>query len=161
MYLDAHGSVTIDADDVDNGSNDACGITLSVSPNEFTCTDVGDRTVMLTVTDSNGNSDTATVTVTVKDTIAPTVLTQDITVYLDANGNATIDAGDVDNGSSDACGIEAMNLDKTDFDCADVGANTVTLKVADVNGNVNTATATVTVQENIDPVAVARGFNVR
>ena len=49
--------------------------------------------------------------VTVEDNVDPTVVTQDITVQLDTLGDATITTGDVDNGSSDACGIASMSLD--------------------------------------------------
>ena len=45
-------------------------------------------------------------------------------------------ASAVDNGSSDACGIESLALDNTDFTCANVGSgNIVVLTVTDVNGN--------------------------
>ena len=153
VQLDASGNTSITAAQVDNGSSDACGITsFSVAPDSFTCADVGANTVILTVTDVNGNVNTATATVTVEDTVAPVVVTQDITVQLDAGGNASIVAGDVDNGSSDACGIAGLSVAPNSFTCANVGANTVILTVTDVNGNVNTATATVTVVDNEFPV---------
>jgi len=52
---------------------------------------------------------------------------------------------DINNGSYDNCGIASVTLSKTGFDCSNVGPNTVTLTVTDVNGNVATGTATVTV----------------
>ncbi|MCB0482414.1 MAG: T9SS type A sorting domain-containing protein, partial [Flavobacteriales bacterium] len=66
----------------------------------------------------------------------------------------------VDNGSSDACGVASLALSKTAFDCSNVGANTVTLTVTDVNNNVSTTTATVTVVDNVAPVAVAQNVTV-
>ena len=48
-----------------------------------------------------------------------------------------------------------MTLNKTAFTCADRGANQVTLTVQDAAGNSHTATATVTVQDNIDPTITA------
>jgi len=47
--------------------------------------------------------------VTIQDILAPMVVTQDITVELDATGNVSITAADIDNGSSDACGIARCN----------------------------------------------------
>ena len=85
------------------------------------------------VTDANGNESTATATITVEDNLAPTALAQDLTVQLDATGAGSISAADVDNGSSDACGIADLSLSQTDFDCSHVGANTVTLTVTDNN----------------------------
>ena len=82
----------------------------------------------------------------------PTAICQNITLQLDATGNATITAADVDNGSTDNCGIANLTIDITSFDCSDVGPNTVNLTVTDDNGNTNTCTATVTVEDNIAPI---------
>ncbi len=160
-YLDATGNVTILAADVNNGSSDICGIaTMTVAPNTFTCSNTGANTVTLTVTDNSNNITTATATVTVIDTIKPTVITQSYIAQLDATGNVTITADNVNNGSSDACGIATMTVSPSSFTCSNVGANTVTLTVTDTKGNVSTATATVTVQDNIAPTAIAKNFYV-
>jgi hypothetical protein len=79
---------------------------------------------------------------------------QDITVYLDAAGSASIVAGDIDNGSNDACGIASTVLDITSFGCADAGANAVSLTVTDVNGNISSCSATVTVLDTLAPALV-------
>ena len=53
------GQATILASQINNGSTDNCGtITLSLNKYTFGCNDVGVNTVILTVTDSQGNSDT-------------------------------------------------------------------------------------------------------
>ncbi|MBV5334632.1 MAG: HYR domain-containing protein, partial [Sulfuricurvum sp.] len=106
----------------------------------------------LTVTDPGGNSDTCTAIVTVLDNIAPTAICKNITVQLDGTGNASIVAADVDNGSTDACGIATRTLDKSTFTCTDKGANTITLTLTDIYGNVSTCTATVTVEDTVKPV---------
>ncbi|MCI5129104.1 MAG: VWA domain-containing protein, partial [Candidatus Electrothrix sp. AUS3] len=123
VQLDADGNASIAAADIDNGSYDNCGIaSMSVSPSSFTCADIGANTVILTVTDNNGNSSTATATITVEDNIAPTAVTKDITIQLDADGNASIAAADIDNGSYDNCGIASMSVSPSSFTCADIGA---------------------------------------
>ncbi|MDY8134625.1 HYR domain-containing protein [Aquimarina sp. 2201CG5-10] len=162
VQLDATGNATITAAQIDNGSSDACGIaSLALDTNTFDCGDVGTNTVTLTVTDTNGNSDTCTATVTVEDMVQPTVVCQDITVQLDATGNATITAAQINNGSSDACGIASLTLDTNTFDCSNVGANTVTLTVTDTNGNSDTCTATVTVEDNVNPTVVCQDITVQ
>ncbi|MFO7575559.1 MAG: hypothetical protein R6W67_10440, partial [Bacteroidales bacterium] len=66
LILDVNGNGTLLPEDVDNGSNDESGpVTLSVSPNVFTCTDLGPQTVTLTATDMAGNSASADVIITV------------------------------------------------------------------------------------------------
>ncbi|MDC8004521.1 HYR domain-containing protein [Aureisphaera galaxeae] len=153
VQLDANGMASITAADIDNGSSDNCGIaSLAVSPSSFDCSNVGPNTVTLTVTDVNGNSSTCTATVTVEDNVAPDAVCMDIDLFLDATGNASITPADVDGGSSDACGIVSLAIDITDFTCADVGPNDVTLTVTDVNGNVSSCIAVVTVIDNTPPV---------
>ncbi|MFT5077197.1 MAG: hypothetical protein ACI85B_002263, partial [Flavobacteriaceae bacterium] len=145
----------------DNGSNDACGIsTMVLDITTFDCDNVGTNTVTLTVTDVNGKISTGTAIVTVEDNVAPVVITQAVTVQLDASGNGSITAAQVDNGSSDNCGIATMVLDTTTFDCDNVGANTVTLTVTDVNGKISTGTATITVFDTVFPTAIAQDITV-
>jgi len=147
---------------VDNGSNDACGIaSMAVAPNTFDCSNVGANTVTLAVTDNNGNTSSSTATVTVEDHVPATVLTQDITVQLDASGNVSITANDVDNGSNDACGILSMSVSPSAFSCSDVGLNTVTLTITDVNGNISSETAVVTVEDHVAPIAQAKDITVQ
>jgi hypothetical protein len=112
---------------------------------------VGNTTVTWTVTDIHGNSSTATQVVTVTDNQAPIVLTQNITINLDASGAASITTTQINNGSTDNCGIQTISLDKASFNCSNVGNNTVTLTVTDIHGNSASATATVTVVDNIKP----------
>src|SRR6185503_16376598 len=101
----------------------------------------GANTVTLTVTDANGNSSTCSSVVTVEDHVAPVATCQNITVQLDATGNASITAAQVDNGSTDACGVANLSVTPNSFTCSNVGANTVTLTVTDANGNSSTCSS--------------------
>jgi hypothetical protein len=108
----------------------------------------------------NGNSDTKTAVVTVIDDIDPTAVCKNITVQLDAgtnngDGSVTITPAQIDNGSSDACGVALMTLSQSTFVCGEVGVNPVILTVTDVNGNTATCNATVTVQDKIRPLVYA------
>lgn len=162
VQLDATGNVTITAAQIDNGSTDACGIATTVlNVTTFTCANVGANTITLTITDINGNVATGTATVTVQDITVPAVTTQDITVQLDVTGNAVITPAQIDNGSADACGIATTALDVTAFTCANLGANTVTLTVTDVNGNAATGTAIVTVEDVTNPIAITQDITVQ
>ncbi|HOI80054.1 MAG TPA: HYR domain-containing protein, partial [Petrimonas sp.] len=132
VFLDETGNVLITAADVDGGSSDACGIaSMSVSPNTFTCEEVGENSVVLTVTDNNGNTSTATAVVTVEDKIAPEAVGKNITIQLDASGAALIVPPHIEAGSSDACGIASISVSPNVFTCEEVGENSVVLTVTD------------------------------
>jgi len=97
----------------------------------------------------------------VSDIIPPVALARNITVTL-SGGVANILPQDVDNGSYDAFDIRSLELSDSTFDCSNIGANPVTLIVTDNNGNVSTATATVTVIGEIPgtpAIAVSRTDN--
>ncbi|WP_446012047.1 PKD domain-containing protein [Candidatus Electrothrix sp.] len=136
---------TSEVDDIVSWAWDFGGLGSSTEQNpSFTFTDAGDHNVCLTVTDDDGSTDTACKTVTILD-VPPTALAKDITVQLDASGKALISATDIDNGSSDTCGIASMTVSPSSFTCADVGANTVTLTVTDNHGVDDKSAATITV----------------
>lgn len=161
VYLNGSGSATVFPNDVNNGSTDNCGIGgLASSPAVFNCANVGANTVTLTVTDNSGNTDTCHATVTIVDSVSPVAVCQNITVYLDGAGNATITAADIDGGSTDNCSISSYSASQTSFTCANIGANAVTLTVTDGSGNTDNCSATVTVVDSVSPVAVCQNITV-
>src|SRR5213079_2802152 len=109
---------------------------------------------------NNGNTSTCPATVTVSDLIPPAALCTNLTVQLNNSGQGTITAAQIDNGSTDACGIASLSLSQTNFDCTNIGTNTVTLTVTDNNGNGQSATATVTVVDLVAPVALCTNVHV-
>jgi len=160
VYLDATGNGSITAAQLDNGTSDNCSFTLAASKTSFDCSNAGANTVVLTATDQSGNANSCNATVTVIDTVAPVASCKNITINLDVNGNATISGSDIDDNSSDACGIASRVASKSSFGCGDVGANTVVLTVTDNHGNSSTCSATVTVVDNIAPVANCKNITV-
>ncbi|MBI9063598.1 MAG: T9SS type A sorting domain-containing protein [Marinilabiliaceae bacterium] len=156
LKLDANGQVTVLPGDIDNGSSDNCDITLAVSPNTFSCENLGAHTVTLTATDCAGNQSSENTTITIVDDMAPTVIVQNTTVSLNASGQASITADAINNGSTDNCSIETLSLDITSFDGTNIGDNTITLTAVDASGNSNFETATVTVVDDILPVVSVR-----
>jgi hypothetical protein len=161
VELDAMGNASITAAQVDNGSADACGIaSITVSPSAFTCSNVGANIVTLTVTDADGNVSTATATATVVDNVAPTVRTHAATVYLNAAGQASLTAAQVNDGSSDACGVASVSVGTTSFGCTNLGKNTVNVTVTDTHGNVASSSVVVTVADTIAPSITALPANI-
>ena len=146
VVLDANGEATLTFDQVDNGSTDDCGITSkNLSQSLFTCSDVGTVQVQLTIMDALGNSDDCMATITVEDNSLPTAICQDITLQLDANGQAPLSPEAIDQGSTANCGVN-LSIDQTDFSTQDIGDQIITLTAADSYGNIATCNATVTIE---------------
>lgn len=153
--LNALGVSSVNTADVLQSGTDNCGIVnqLSVLPNAFNCSHLGDNLVKLTVDDSHGNTSTCTASVTVADPIAPTMFCKNATISLNSAGQATLSVAQINNGSFDNCGITTIGLSQTIFTCAHLGANTVILGGADASINKGQCNATVTVLDQIKPIA--------
>lgn len=83
---------------------------IPIDPN----TPVVTGTYYVASVNSNACKSTKTmVDVTVSDTTPPTVITQPLTVLLDANGQVNISATQINNNSSDNCGIASYSISKT------------------------------------------------
>ncbi|NBC84048.1 MAG: HYR domain-containing protein [Bacteroidetes bacterium] len=112
-----------------------------------------------TVTDDEGCMGTDTVTLHVDDNIPPTVICQNITVYLDSTGNASISYTDIDNGSTDNCGSVILELDDSTFNCADVAASPITVTLTGTDNSANSAdcNALITVEDTLNPSITCPG----
>lgn len=158
VSLNSSGNYTLTAAEIDNGSSASSGIaSMSLSKTAFTCADIATNPneVTLTVTDNDGNVESCTATVTIVDDVKPVAKAKAYTAELDAIGNVTITPANVDDGSSDACGILSMVLSKTAFTCSDIATNpnVVTFTVTDNHGNSNITNAEITVVVNNPSVA--------
>ena len=159
VWLNTVGQGSITAAQINNGSTDNCTLaSLNVSPNTFSCANLGANTVTLTGTDQSGNTATCQGTVTVLDTIKPTMLCRNATLNLNNIGQATLTVANINNGSFDNCTIATFTLSQTLFTCANLGANTVTLTGTDQSGNSASCTATVTIQDLILPIAKCKNI---
>lgn len=125
----------------------------------FFCEDLGVNYVTLIASDQSGNQATCTVEVTILDTfdyLNATANCKDISVYLNENGEATINPEDIDNNSA-RCGVlGSLEIDIDHFTCGNVGPNTVTLTVTDTLGNVTTCQSTITVIDTFPPAIECR-----
>ena len=165
-YVNAVGNVTITAPELRAAaSSDNCSI-LSATINGsgsvlYNCDSleavVGPRQARLELRDPSGNIGSCISNITIRDTIAPTAICDDITVNLSAGGLAVVYPNDIRNNSSlDNCGITTASingLDSVVYTCANFGINPVTLTLTDASGNSATCTADVNVVDLIAPVA--------
>jgi len=155
LSIPASGTTTLEAVTLNNGSTDNVGITqISLSKTSFTCADLGTSKITFTAKDASGNTTSAEVTVTVVDEIKPTLKAKAAyTIKLDAEGKAALKWEDLDEGSSDNCSIKDKLLSKTSFTCTDLGTSKITFTAKDASGNISAAEVTITVVDEIKPVA--------
>ena len=152
LPLDAGGQAVLTVSQVDDGSTDNIGFdTLYIDASGYDCSDLGDHWVVLTGVDKSGNSDTAWSKVTVVDNMDPNVNAINTTIYLDSLGSAALSFQDVDNGSTDNCGIDTTYLSKETFGCSDVGTYSVLAYAEDSSGNRGSSVLLVTVADTIAP----------
>ncbi len=162
VQLDASGSASITAADLVTSASDNCTVQdTTINVNSFDCGDIGSNLVQVTLNDVNGNSTSKTATVTVEDNIDPTLTVQNLTVQLDASGQALIVPSDLVTSALDNCNIQDTTLSVSSFDCGDIGSNSVQVILNDVNGNSTSKTATVTVEDNIDPSLTVQNITVQ
>ena len=158
VQLDNNGEIIITGNDIDNGSSDNIGIvSYTVDPNTFTCNELGENSVTLTVLDAAGNSDTCNAIVTIEDDINPTIIGQDAAGNLDGTGTVTIPISSVDNGSFDNCNIDNLILTPNTFTL--IGTYNAVLEGTDSSGNTNNVTVEITIIDTVDgedPVAVCQ-----
>lgn len=157
-YLDASGFVSITESMVDFGSYDNCELaSLTIDISDFSCEDVGYNVVTLTAIDIYGLVNSATANVIVIDEVVPNAVCQNIIVTL-SGGSASITPDMVNDGSFDACGIAALELDVMSFNCSNIGSNSIELTVTDNNGNTSTCDATVEVLGEIPSCSIDVAF---
>ena len=138
-------------------TSDNCGVlsVLGTRSDALLLTDpypVGLTTIHWVVTDIHSNSSSCDQSITITDDELPVAICKNININLDLlTGLKTIAAADINNGSSDNCGIASITASKTNFDCTDIGANNVILTVTDVHGNISTCNSVVTVDYAVVP----------
>ena len=155
LQLNNAGNAFLNPDDIDGGSMDECSeVTLSIEDADtiFTCEQLGENEVTLTVTDASGNTSQCTAIVTIENDFTLEALCQNITAVINENGIATITPLNVYAGAIGPCPINNLSLDIDTFTCEQ--ANTfvpVTLTATAENGTTTTCVSLVNVVDNIPP----------
>ena len=107
---------------------------------------IGSYWVHFSAIDVCGNLGIDSIYIVVVDNSVPTlVCNNNVVVSLGTNGEATIDAVDIDLGSTDNCDIDTLMLSQNVFDCGDLGIQTVSLTAVDIYGNTNSCVVQVEV----------------
>ncbi|MCR9102970.1 MAG: right-handed parallel beta-helix repeat-containing protein, partial [bacterium] len=169
VNLTSDGTTSVAAIFFDGGSSSTCSSTsFLATQTDFDCGDVGSTIpVTLTVTaQSNNQTATCIANVTVADPnnfccAPPEAICANITVQLGPNGFIVpLTAAQIGGQSTAECGLQSEMISEQDFLCADIGQNTVTYTITDVNGDSDACTATVTVEDKISPTAACLSSTV-
>jgi hypothetical protein len=171
LSLDAMGSATVTAPQVDNLSTDNCFFSYSSGSATYNCTNLGPNNYTLQITDGSGNTATCVSVVTVQDLIPPVALCTNVSpINLDANGSFVLNATTVNNNSTDntypQCAMSyAVSLDggafgpSFTFNCIHLGNRLLTLRVTDAAGNTATCTQVVDVKD-VTPPSITAPANI-
>ncbi len=164
LQLDQNGVARISPDDFNREtiSSNCDIVSLTIDRTEFNCNDVGFHVVNVTATDRNGLSTTGQADVEVRDEIAPEFLTREsFILQLDQNGVARISPDDFNRETiSSNCDIVSLTIDRTEFNCNDVGFHVINVTATDCNGLSTTGQADVEVRDEIAPTVVTKNIIV-
>lgn len=169
VELDTEGTYEFSASELNAAgtASDACGeVVERYLGATLSCARTGIQTVPLIVEDNSGNSGSCQLTVNVSDAnvidqTPPVLACNDVTVTLDANGNASVTGADIGAASYDNCAIQSytaytiipsgsvdvLNFFPLNFNsCSRLGTYTGYLtKVIDQSGNERTGSCTATI----------------
>ena len=160
LRLNANGIATLNADNLDDNSFDACGIiSKSISKSTFSTSDLGENTVILTVFDAADNSDSCETLVNILpyDANVPDFeCKESIVIQLDEKGEAQISPEDLYTGNG--TGYQ-FSVDKTDFTCDNIGSNNVLLSYSG-NNSQGSCSVEVFVEDLIGPVVRTKNISI-
>jgi hypothetical protein len=145
----ATGSLTISA----SGGTGSLQYFWSNGANFQTVSNISAGSYTVTVTDANNCTQSLTTAVALNDQLPPVLVLKNATLSLDNSGNLSITAGVFDNGSTDiGCGIATWTATPNVFNCSQLGNHLITITATDLNGNVSSGTATLTVKDTQLPL---------
>jgi len=161
VALNAGGTASVTAVQMDNNSFDNCTYTYVTNLFNFTCADLGPNTRNLIIVDGSGNKDTCTSVITVVDNMPPVAICANPgTINLNAAGQNVFNASAMNAGSTDNCVSSLGFMISVDngpfansftFNCSHLGSRLITFKVTDGGGNTSTCTRTVLVKDVTAP----------
>ena len=184
IYVNNSGIASVVSANINNNSSDNCtsdeDLIFSVSKSSFSCSDLGDKTITLSVKDGSGNESTCDAIVTVADSTAPVLTATSGTVtgtVNTTNGQChyTVNGSVFDPIVSDNCsGTVTLNYSVSGQTTIsgtgslanvnlNVGVNTIVWTATDASGNTSSEsiTFTKTVLDNQAPVIAAKANQTR
>ncbi|MFZ1787818.1 MAG: HYR domain-containing protein [Saprospiraceae bacterium] len=158
FYLGVNGQSTVIQNQLIITPTDNCsGSTTSFNQVNFSCVDLGSKTISATVRDLAGNTSACSTQITIRDTIRPTCNIQPQTIYLGTNGSAILTQSQLNINAIDNCaGIIKTTFNTVNYNCSDIGIKTISASIQDVAGNSNFCTTPITIKDTIQPTCIIR-----
>ena len=132
-------------------------ITVSISKIDFSCENVGENLVKVTLTDSKGQTSIKDVSVLVKDNLPPIFNSKSLELELDlSKGELELNPENFYTDLKDNCGIKEISINRTSITCEDLGkVIPIEIRAVDLAGNVTEKTTQLTViAKNSAPVTI-------
>ena len=156
IFLDADGKASITVAQVDAGSTDNCAVfdslVLSLDKMDFTCADIGNNTVTLSVEDPCGNIGTCEAIIKVTDAIDP-IITCPANIVINLNPGECGRVIDYDVTATDNCEVIVSQIGDLTYTSGSEfpigGPYVLDYKATDEGGNMVTCSFTVTVNEYV------------
>lgn len=153
VTLNGSGTGSVSASSINNNSTDNCSISsYSLSQTSFNCSNIGNNTVTLTVTDANGNSSSCNATVTVNDNSPPSISCPSNISVNNTGGQCSRSVSYTTPTASDNCSATVTRTaGPASGSSFPVGTTTVTHQATDPSGNNVSCSFTVTVVDAQNP----------
>ena len=90
------------------------------------------------------------------DTIKPVLNCVDTTIWLDSTGLFTIDSSFVISSFYENCNVRSWNVSKTQFECNDIGIETVYVTIIDSSNNFDQCSSQITIVDSIKPSIITK-----
>ncbi len=158
---------TVNGKEFDPNAVDACGDSVTLVNNFNNSRTlageqirVGYHTIRWTATDACGNTSTCTFNVNVFEAERPVARCKNFSVNLNPFGKYYLSPSEIDNGSTDNCGIKTRRISLDSVGCDDIPSRRLILTVIDSSGFSDTCSAIVTIRDTSKPVIVCKDITI-
>jgi hypothetical protein len=120
---------------------------IKLSQSEFTCSDLGEKQVVVTIKNQSGQTWEEKTLVKIQDKTAPLLTPKNLEVNYDiTQGSISLKPEDFLTAVSDNCSVKELTISKTSISCEDLGKEfSIAIRAVDASGNVSEATSKLTV----------------